>query len=203
MNKTPYQVVLASASPRRRDILTSLGVPFTVFVSEADETCDEADPGLRVEAIARCKCEAAKNNRTPSDTEMILASDTLVCLDGQFLGKPSDADDAVRMLRMLSGRVHQVVSGIAVWYKGRMVTAHDVTHVRFVPLTEADIEWYVATGEPFGKAGAYAIQGEAAKYVAEINGEYHNVVGLPVQCLYDTVLKSFGVRLFDCPPCDP
>lgn len=197
MNKELYQVILASASPRRRDILTHLGVPFEVCVSEADEHCDLADPGERVEAIARRKCEATRDSRDVNESELILASDTLVWVDGCFLGKPADQEDAARMLRLLSGRVHRVISGIAVWYKGRMVTAHDTTYVCFRPMSEEDIGEYLATGEPFGKAGGYAIQGEAARYVSEIKGEYENVVGLPVRCLYETVLNEFGMKLFD------
>ena len=199
MNQPSYQVILASASPRRRDILTELGVDFTVRVSEADEQCDLSDPGARVEAIARRKCEAVRDGFPASDDELIIASDTLVTIDGRFLGKPEDEDDAAGMLRLLAGQVHRVVSGIAVCYQGRMVTAHDTTCVCFKPMTEKDIRDYIATGEPFGKAGGYAIQGEAAKYVAEIKGEYHNVVGLPVRCLHDTVLEAFGVELYTCP----
>ena len=195
-----YRVILASASPRRRDILTALGVPFEVCVSEADEACVERDAGRRVEMIAQRKCEAVRDCRPADERELILASDTLVVVDDDvFLGKPADKNEAARMLGMLSGRVHRVVSGIAVWYKGRMVTSHDTTYVLFCPMTDDDIREYIATGEPFGKAGGYAIQGEAAKYVAEIKGEYNNVVGLPVRCLYETVLREFGIRLFDCP----
>ena len=197
MNDRPYDVILASASPRRRDILTRLGVSFEVCVSEADESCDLADPGLRVETIARRKCEATRDNRPASDRELILASDTLVWVDGRFLGKPVDEKDAAEMLRLLAGRVHRVISGIAVWYGGRMVTAHDTTYVCFRPMSDGDIRDYIATGEPFGKAGAYAIQGEAARYVSEIKGEYENVVGLPVGCLYKTVLNEFEIKLFD------
>ena len=204
MTSAPNErVILASASPRRRDILNALGVPFEVCVSEADEACDEADPGRRVEIIARRKCEAVRDSRPADERELILASDTLVVVDDVFLGKPADAADAAQMLGMLSGRVHRVVSGIAVWHKGRMVTAHDTTYVCFRPMSEADIQAYIATGEPFGKAGGYAIQGEAAAYVSEIRGEYHNVVGLPVRCLYETVLREFGIELFACPQvCD-
>lgn len=198
MSEPSYQVILASASPRRRDILTDLGVDFTVRVSEADESCELSDPGARVEAIARRKCEAVRDGFPVSDHEMIIASDTLVTIDDRFLGKPEDEADAACMLRLLSGRVHRVVSGIAVWYKGRMVTAHDTTYVCFRPMTDGDIRDYIATGEPFGKAGGYAIQGEAARYVAEIKGEYHNVVGLPVRCLHDTVLDAFGIELYPC-----
>lgn len=199
MNELSYRVILASASPRRRDILTELGVPFTVCVSEADESCDLADPGARVEAIAYRKCEATRNSLSLCGDELIIASDTLVSVDGEFLGKPADAADAARMLGLLSGRVHAVTSGIAVFYKGRTVTSHDTTYVRFHPLTDADIQAYIATEEPFGKAGSYAIQGGAAAFVSDVKGEFRNVVGLPVRCLYDTVLHEFGIGLFDEP----
>ena len=193
--------ILASASPRRREILATLGVDFTVLVADADESCDIDDPGERVEFISLKKCLAARDRlmaegMDPADTEtVIIASDTLVTLDGEFLGKPRDEDDAVRMIDMLEGRTHTVASGIAVWHKGRTVTAHELTEVSFAPMTEAEIFAYVATGESFGKAGGYAIQGHAARYITGIRGDYFNVVGLPVRRLYETLKLVFGIHL--------
>lgn len=194
-------LILASASPRRREILTCLGVPFTVRTADADEHCDLADPGARVEAIAMKKCEAAlalltKENPEglPGDT-LIVACDTLVSVDGCFLGKPADEGDIRRMMGMLQGRAHCVSSGIAVWYGGRTVTAHELTQVHFAPMTEGDIQRYIATGESFGKAGAYAIQGHAARYIHRIEGDYFNVVGLPVHRLCATLKEAFGITL--------
>ena len=193
--------ILASASPRRREILSNLGLEFTVLVADADETCDITDPGERVEFISLKKCLAARDRliaegMDPADTEtVIIASDTLVTLDGEFLGKPRDEDDAVRMIDMLEGRTHTVASGIAVWHKGRTVTAHELTGVTFAPMNPAEVQAYVATGESFGKAGGYAIQGHAARYVTGIHGDYFNVVGLPVRRLYETLRMVFGISL--------
>ena len=193
--------ILASASPRRREILSNLGLEFSILVADADETCDITDPGERVEFIALKKCLAARDKllaegMDPADTEtVIIASDTLVTLDGEFLGKPRDEEDAVRMVDMLEGRTHTVASGIAVWHKGRTVTAHELTGVTFAPMNPAEVRAYVATGESFGKAGGYAIQGHAARYVTGIHGDYFNVVGLPVRRLYETLRMVFGISL--------
>ena len=193
--------ILASASPRRREILGNLGLDFTVLVADADETCDITDPGERVEFISLKKCLAARDKLVsegmdPTDAEtVIIASDTLVTLDGEFLGKPRDEADAIRMMELLEGRTHTVASGIAVWHKGRTVTAHELTGVTFAPMNPAEILAYIATGESFGKAGGYAIQGHAARYITGIQGDYFNVVGLPVRRLYETLRMVFGIRL--------
>ena len=193
--------ILASASPRRKEILSNLGLDFTVLVADADETCDIDDPGERVEFISLKKCLAARDRlmaegMDPADAEtVIIASDTLVTLDGEFLGKPRDEDDAIRMIDLLEGRTHTVASGIAVWHKGRTVTAHELTGVTFAPMNEAEIEAYIATGESFGKAGAYAVQGFAARFITGIEGDYFNVVGLPVRRLYETLRDGFGIIL--------
>ena len=193
--------ILASASPRRREILSNLGLDFTVLVADADETCDIDDPGERVEFISLKKCLAARDKlmaegMDPADAEtVIIASDTLVTLDGEFLGKPRDEDDAIRMIDLLEGRTHTVASGIAVWHKGRTVTAHELTGVTFAPMNPAEVRAYVATGESFGKAGGYAIQGHAARYITGIHGDYFNVVGLPVRRLYETLRMVFGISL--------
>ncbi len=192
-------LILASASPRRREILGTLGVPFTVRVADADETCTLSDPGARVETIASRKCKAALDalfaeGALTADT-LILAADTLVTLDGDFLGKPRDAADAYAMVARLQGRTHTVAGGIALWYQDKLVTAHELTGVTFAPMTEEDIRVYIATGESFGKAGAYAIQGHAARFISGIQGDYFNVVGLPVRRLYETLRDTFGIRL--------
>ena len=194
-------LILASGSPRRREILSCLGVSFTIRTADTDESCDISDPGARVEAIAEKKCAAVAEllasevgGELPEDT-MVLASDTLVSVDGEFLGKPVDADDARRMVGMLAGRAHEVSSGIAIRYRGRTVTAHEITRVYFAPMTDQDIERYVETGESFGKAGGYAIQGHAARYISRIEGDYFNVVGLPVRRLCETLEREFGVRI--------
>ena len=193
--------ILASASPRRKEILSGLGLEFTVLVADADETCDISDPGERVEFISLKKCLAARDKLVaegmdPADTDtVIIASDTLVTLDGMFLGKPADEADAVQMLSMLQGRTHTVASGIAVWHKGRTVTAHELTGVTFAPMRPSEIEAYISTKESFGKAGGYAIQGHASRYITGIQGDYFNVVGLPVRRLYETLRMVFGITL--------
>ena len=190
---------LASASPRRQEILTALGVDFTIRTADADETCDLTDPGARVEAIALKKClavaKALEEDGALSPDTVILASDTLVTMDGQFLGKPLDEEDARRMLRDLQGRTHTVASGLAIWRDGQTVTSHDLTGVTFAPMCEAEIEAYLRTGESFGKAGAYAVQGHAARYITGLTGDYFNVVGLPVRKLYETLQTGFGITL--------
>ena len=193
------KLILASASPRRREILATLGVDFTVRTADADESCDLTDPGARVESISLKKCLAVRDELEAEgvldgDT-VILASDTLVTADGLFLGKPRDEADAYAMLRFLQGRTHTVASGLAIWCGGRTVTSHELTGVTFAPMTETEIDSYIATGESFGKAGGYAIQGAAARYIKGIEGDYFNVVGLPVRRLYETLRLVFGITL--------
>ena len=195
------KLILGSASPRRREILSALGVAFTVRLADADESCDITDPAARVEAIANKKCEAILNALSADGADLadpelvVLTSDTLVTLDGEFLGKPRDEADARRMLRMLAGRTHTVASGIAVYARGRTVTAHELTGVSFAPMTDTEIEDYIATGESFGKAGAYAVQGHAARYITGLDGDYFSVVGLPVRRLYETLKQEFDLTL--------
>ncbi len=193
------KLVLASASPRRREILTTLGVAFTLYTADADESCDIADPGARVEAIATRKCLATlarmREEHLLEEDSLILAADTLVTLDGLFLGKPHDEGDVRHMMNLLQGRTHTVASGLCLWYRGRTVTAHELTGVTFSPMSDNEIEAYIATGESFGKAGGYAIQGYAARFITGIDGDYFNVVGLPVHRLYRTLDEAFGIRL--------
>ena len=192
-------LILASASPRRKEILSALGVDFTVRTADADETCDLTDPGRRVETIAlrkgRAVEEALRTEGALTPDTVILASDTLVTLDGEFLGKPEDAEDARRMLRLLQGRAHTVASGLAILRDGRAVTAHELTEVVFASMSGEEIEDYLHTGESFGKAGAYAVQGHAARYITGLRGDYFNVVGLPVRRLYETLQSGFGITL--------
>lgn len=174
-------LILASQSPRRRELLSLLTSDFAVRPAECDETCDSADPAERVLSIARKKCAAAAAQAGAED--VVIAADTLVFLEGQPLGKPRDAAEACAMLRRLSGRTHLVCTGVAVRGKGQTACLCQQTEVTFYPLTESEIRGYVATGEPMDKAGAYGIQGKGALLVAEIRGDYYNVVGLPVSAL--------------------
>lgn len=179
----PGPVVLASGSPRRRDLLEQLGVAFSVVVPDVDET---PRPGERPLDLVR-RLAADKAAAVAGDP--VLAADTIVEVDGEILGKPADADDARRMLRRLSARSHRVHTGVAV-RSGQDTRVEAVTTiVSFVPLTPPLIEWYLGTGEPFDKAGAYAVQGHGAIFVETIRGSVSNVVGLPLT----TVARLLGI----------
>ncbi len=181
-------LVLASASPRRSEILERLGFEFEVLPTGVDETGIEcADHALFTIFAAERKADAARRAR-PGST--IVAADTIVVCGAARLGKPADEADAVSMLRALSGRTHEVVTGVAVVAPdGRRLCEAERTSVRFRVLSDEEVARYVATGEPFGKAGAYAIQGYAAPFVEKIDGCYFNVVGLPVRLLFDMLSR--------------
>lgn len=185
-------IVLASASPRRRELLASLGLAFDIQPAEGPENTPETgDAGEAVRRIALGKARAVAALR-PED--MVIGADTVVELDGRILGKPADEAEACAMLRSLSGRTHRVYTGVAVIAGGRERTEAAVTHVRFRTLSEREIAAYVAGGEPMDKAGAYAAQGKAALFVEGIDGDYFNVVGLPL-CTLGRMLDQFGVDL--------
>ena len=184
-------VILASQSPRRRELLGKTGLPFTVRVADIDETMDPAAaPFDEVARLSREKALAVP--REPGD--VVIAADTIVVCDGQTLGKPADEADAFRMLRMLSGREHQVMTGLTVLQNDKAVTHTEVTSIHFRPLSDAEIRAYIATGEPMDKAGSYGIQGGAALFVTGLEGDYFNVVGLPV-CRLAMILRSFGLPI--------
>jgi septum formation protein len=182
-------IVLASTSPRRAEILRTVGWPFEAFAVDVDEsrTKDEPAPSY-VERLAREKAAAAAIHR-PS--RLVLGADTVVVVDDEILGKPHDEEDARRMLWRLSGRWHEVLTGVALvnGQNSPPVVAREITQVRFAAMNEVEINWYVSTGEPMDKAGAYAIQGRGARLIEEIKGDYFNVVGLPVRLLYKLVQK--------------
>ena len=185
--------VLASKSPRRKEILSDLGLKFDIITADTDESCDIKDPRLFVEELALRKGRAVVE-KLDGDT-IIIASDTVVACDGEILGKPRDRDDARRMLDMLSSSKHDVISGIALITKDKEAVASEVTHVIFDTLTESDKEIYLNSDEPYDKAGAYAIQGLASMWIKGIEGDYFNVVGLPVKRLHDLLLDEFGIDL--------
>ena len=173
--------MLASQSPRRAEILRQAGIPFTVRAVSVDETpLPQENPEDYVRRLAEEKARAI--HAEPRET--VLAADTTVVIDGAMLGKPADAADARRMLRALSGRCHQVLTGICVRRDTELVLDAASTKVWFTPMTEPEIDAYVASGEPMDKAGAYAIQGLASKFIERIEGCYFNVVGLPVALVY-------------------
>jgi septum formation protein len=170
----PMTLTLASRSPRRRELLEQLGLRLEIRPADTDETPLPREPaGDYVRRVAREKARAVAG-------ETVLAADTTVVLDGVILGKPAGGDDARRMLRALSGRVHEVVTGVCARRAGREEVLAATTAVRFARLTEAQIAWYVATGEPLDKAGAYAVQGVGGAFVEDLRGSVSNVVGLPL-----------------------
>ena len=190
------RIILASASPRRREILASAGIPFRVVTSEADESyMGFPSPRELVEGLALRKLRAVKDEI--GDERLILAADTVVYCDGLVLGKPADDTDAFRMLSMLSGSTHTVYTGIAMSKNGSLVLDSEATRVTFRTLTAKEIEGYIASGEPRGKAGAYAIQEMGGMFVQSIEGSFHNVVGLPICTVVAHLKNDFGIDVFE------
>ncbi len=181
-------LILASASPRRHELLLTAGISHLVQPTHVPELRYPDEPPARfVRRIAEAKAQPV----TPGPGDIVLAADTVVCIDQEVLGKPTDDADAARMLRLLSGRTHSVHTGIHLRSASRTVTDLATTQVEFINLTEDEIEGYTRSGEGRDKAGAYAIQGLASKFVRGMEGCYHNVVGLPVSLVYSH-LKSFN-----------
>ncbi len=183
--------ILASQSPRRRELLARFGHPFDVIPSEAEEKITTADAKCAVEELS-CQ-KAGWVLERAQDGDVVIGSDTVVVLEGEILGKPKDEKDAFRMLSELQGRTHEVLTGVTVAVKGGpLVTFHEETEVHVAPMSEAEIHQYIATGEPMDKAGAYGIQGAFGPFITGITGDYYNVVGLPLNHLY-RVLKEGGL----------
>lgn len=183
------KIILASGSPRRKELLTQIGAVFEIIKAEGEEIITSSVP---TEVVKELSMQKAKEVAGKCDGAVIIGADTVVAIDGQILGKPKDKEDAVRMLRMLQGKAHQVITGVAVLFEEqqRTISFAEVTKVHVFPMTEAQIEDYVESGEPMDKAGAYGIQGRFAAYVSGIEGDYNNVVGLPVGRLYQEVLAA-------------
>jgi septum formation protein len=183
-------LILASRSPRRADLLAAARIPFTVTPADVDET---PRPGERpLDYVVRIAREKAQLAAAGAPRDPVLAADTVVVAGGRLLGKPADAAEAREMLAALSGRTHDVHTAVVLVHGGREAAEVASTRVRFVPLTAAEIDWYIATGEPEGKAGGYAIQGAASRYVDRIDGAWSTVVGLPVAAVY-RLLRDAGV----------
>ena len=187
-------IVLASGSPRRRELLARIGITdFDVRVPEVEESFPEGlTPQEVVEYISREKAEAAA--ALCSEDEIVITADTMVFLDHQRLGKPQDEADALRMLTALQGRHHTVCTGVTVRRGAEVITESETTHVYFRPATQAELRAYIATGEPMDKAGSYGVQGKGALLVEKLDGDFFNVMGLPVLRL-SRMLKRFGVEL--------
>jgi len=183
------RLILASASPRRRELLAQAGFTFEVRPAHVNEDPrPDEDPIAYVVRLARDKAQAVFAELNDPEA-IVLGADTTVTLDSQILAKPVDAADAARMLRMLSGRTHRVITGVAVATAKGTEVAAEVTGVRFLALSDDEINAYIATGEPMDKAGAYGIQGLAAKWIPRVGGCYFNVVGLPL-ALVAAMLES-------------
>jgi septum formation protein len=186
MLKLP-KIILASGSPRRSEILNSVGWDFEKHVADIDETERPGEqPAAYVERLAREKAEKVASEHPG---EIVLGADTTVVVDGQIVGKPLDLGDAKRMLRMLSGRRHEVLTGIAVVRDGTTESALERTDVSFASMSEIEIQFLAENGEPLDKAGAYAVQAQAALFIEGIQGDYWNVVGLPVSTVYRLVMQ--------------
>ncbi|MFC4455710.1 Maf family protein [Deinococcus sonorensis] len=185
-------LILASGSPRRRDLLTGLGLTFTVVVSDLDEVSDETAPERVAEDLARQKARAVAERHPDA---LVIAADTLVALDGQILGKPRDTAENRVFLSRLSGQRHQVYSGVAVMDAGRLASGVERTEVQFRPLRPAELDHYAASGEGLDKAGGYGIQGLGMALVARIEGDYSNVVGFPLG-LVMRLLRGAGLPVW-------
>ena len=186
------KIILASASPRRAEILRTVGWPFEALPVDIDETRHNGENAIDyVQRLAREKAVAAAA-RNPAS--MILAADTTVTIDDHILEKPTDESDAVRMLQLLNNRWHRVLTGIAIINSktSKPIVAHEETEVKFAAMSDEEISWYVRTGEPMDKAGAYAIQGLGSRFIEEITGDYFNVVGLPIRLVYEVFVESLA-----------
>lgn len=186
-------LILASASPRRQELLRIFGCPFTVRAADIDETMDpDKAPFDEVARVSRQKAQAI----AAGQDDVIIAADTIVVCCGKVLGKPRDAEDARRMLSLLSGRDHQVMTGCTVLRGSRAVTFTEVTDLHFRPLLPQEIRRYILTGEPMDKAGAYGIQGGAALFCQRMEGDYYNVMGLPL-CRLGQVLRDMAPEIWE------
>ena len=187
-----YKVILASASPRRRELLAQIGMDFKVIISKADENISEPAPEQLVMKLSDIKAMAVyEEHGIEDEATIILGADTVVAFDGKVLGKPKDTQQAKEMLSMLSDNTHQVFTGVTILYKKqgelKSETFYDKTTVYTYPISDKEIDQYIMTGEPMDKAGNYGIQGIGAKFIKKIDGDYNNVVGLPVSKIYQKI----------------
>lgn len=205
------KIILASQSPRRKELLTQIGLEFTVCPSMMEESVTSTDPAEVVKELSRQKAEdvalkicgirkpyGCEESGGGSDEQiLVIGADTIVAYNGMILGKPKDEADAVRMLGMLQGNTHKVLTGVTLIFKENKgtssVTFAEETEVTMYPMSDEEISWYVGTGEPMDKAGAYGIQGLCARFVRQIRGDYGNVVGLPAARVYQELRKHGGI----------
>ncbi len=187
------EVILASQSPRRRELMQLFGIAFTVRVADIDEAMDPGKPAC--EEVARVSQQKAEAVSRGAD-DIVIAADTIVVCAGKVLGKPKDQEDARQMLTLLSGRDHQVMTGMTVLRGDRVVTCTEITDIHFRPLSQKEILRYIATGEPMDKAGSYGIQGGAALFAEKMVGDYYNVMGLPV-CRLGQILGELAPEIME------
>lgn len=184
-------VILASGSPRRKELLQQMGLTFTIITPDVDENIDAPSPDALVQLLSQRKAAAIASAHPDA---VVIAADTVVCLRGQILGKPQNTADAQRMLQQLSGQTHTVHTGFTVQRGNTLRTSAVCTAVHFRSLSPEEITRYIATGEPMDKAGAYAIQGIGGLLVTGLEGDYYNVIGLPI-CPLGQILQEFGVTV--------
>ena len=185
------KLILASKSPRRAELLTAAGWQFEAVAANIDETRHDGEEAVAyVRRLAQTKAEKVAQQFA---NDLVLGADTTVVVGNEILEQPGDAATAEWMLKLLSGKWHQVLTGVALVRvrDARLTVAHEVTQVRFAELSAAEIDWYVSTGEPLDKAGAYGIQGPAAPFIEEIQGDYFNIVGLPMRLVYKLIRENF------------
>lgn len=190
-------IILASASPRRRDILSNIGVKFGIFTADCDEYIEEGILPFEAVMLLSLKKAAAASAYFEGEDKIIIGADTVVVFDNEILTKPKDADDAFLMLKKLSGKVHSVLTGVTLMRTSdaKSETFYEETFVKFKDLTDEEISAYIATGEPLDKAGSYGIQGIGSILIEKIDGDYFNVVGLPVSRLCEKLKNEFGINL--------
>lgn len=190
--------ILASKSPRRMELLTQMGIQFLVVPADGEEIISTADPVQAVCNLSYQKAFEVGTKRKEEDV-IVIGADTVVAVNGLILGKPKDEEDAFYMLSMLQGNEHSVYTGVTLWSysasESMTHTFYEETKVKMYPMTESEIRAYIATGEPMDKAGAYGIQGKCAVFIQKINGDYNNVVGLPIASLYQNLMK-IGIDIY-------
>ena len=192
LNPIPASLVLASRSPRRAEILRTAGWPFEVIAADIDEAVLKGEDPISY--VKRLAVQKARVVAAKAAEKLVLGADTTVVIGNEILGQPRDNADAHRMLTSLSGEWHQVITGVALVRQAKNaleLVDHRTTRVRFAKLSAEQIDWYVSTGEPMGKAGAYAIQGKAAPFIEELEGDYFNVVGLPIRLVYELLERVY------------
>lgn len=194
-----YRIILASESPRRKEIMKIMGIPYEVLASNVDEAVEKMEPGKMVQALARQKTSNVRSRlgeiKAENDNVIIIGADTMVFYQGHALGKPKDKKDAVRILQMLSDDTHEVYTGVSIIIRNKDGRQEDIsfdvrTEVVVQPLSEKQIEDYISTGEPMDKAGAYGIQGSFGIHIKEIAGDYYNVVGFPIAKIYENLFSK-------------